>query len=105
MQLHRGRGLVARHLPRLRWVEVDGIGEILGVSLFMALSLGTLSVAALARGGLPKWLAALGTVAAALLAALALPALRIDLQMPVAAAVSALSLWMLCAGVWLWRKH
>jgi len=82
-----------------------GIGEILGVSLFMALSLGTLSVAALARGGLPKWLAALGTVAAALLAALALPALRIDLQMPVAAAVSALSLWMLCAGVWLWRKH
>ncbi len=80
-----------------------GIGEILGVSLFMALSLGTLSVAALLRGGLPKWLAALGAVAAAMLAALALPALRIDLQMPVAAAVSALSLWMLAAGVWLLR--
>jgi len=82
-----------------------GIGEILGVSLFMALSLGTLSIAALARGGLPKWLAALGLVSAAMLAALVLPSLRIDLQMPVAAAVSVLSLWMLCAGVWLLRKR
>ncbi len=71
----------------------------------MALSLGTLSVAALWRGGLPKGLAALGTVAAAQLAALALPALRIDLQMPVAAAVSMLSLWMLCAGAWLLRRR
>jgi len=82
-----------------------GIGEILGVSLFMALSLGTLCVAALARGGLPKWLAALGVVAAAMLAALALPALRIGLHMPVAVAVSMLSLWMLCAGVWLLRQR
>lgn len=82
-----------------------GIGEILGVSLFMALSLGTLCVAALLRGGLPRWLAALGGISAAMLAALALPALRIDLQMPVAVAVSVLSLWMLCAGVWLLRKR
>lgn len=81
-----------------------GIGEILGVSLFMALSLGTLSIAALLRGGLPKWLATLGVVAAAMLAALALPALRIDVAMPVAAAVSMLSLWMLAAGVWLLRQ-
>ena len=80
-----------------------GIGEILGVSLFMALSLGTLCVAALARGGLPKWLATLGVVSAAMLAALALPALRIDVAMPVAAAVSMLSLWMLVAGAWLLR--
>jgi hypothetical protein len=82
-----------------------GIGEILGVSLFMALSLGTLCAAALARGSLPKWLAALGVVSAAMLAALALPALRIGLHMPVAVAVSMLSLWMLCAGVWLLRQR
>jgi hypothetical protein len=82
-----------------------GIGEILGVSLFMALSLGTLCIAALRRGGLPKWLAALGAVSAALLAALTLPALRIDLQVPMALAVSMLSLWMLCAGVWLLRRR
>jgi hypothetical protein len=75
------------------------------VSLFMALSLGTLCVATLARGGLPKWLAALGVVSAAMLAALALPALRIGLHMPVAVAVSMLSLWMLCAGVWLLRQR
>jgi hypothetical protein len=81
-----------------------GIGEILGVSLFMALSLGTLSVAALLRGGMPKWLAAWGAVAAAMLAALVLPALRIDLQMPMAVAVSALSFWMLAAGLWLLRR-
>jgi hypothetical protein len=81
-----------------------GIGEILGVSLFMALSLGTLCVAALRHGGLPKWLAALGVVSAAMLAALALPALRIEVHMPVAAAVSMLSVWMLAAGVWLMRK-
>jgi hypothetical protein len=81
-----------------------GIGEMLGVSLFMALSLGTLCVAALVCGGLPRWLAALGGVSAAMLAALALPALRIEVHMPVAAAVSVLSLWMLAAGVWLLRQ-
>jgi Domain of unknown function (DUF4386) len=82
-----------------------GIGEILGVSLFMALSLGTLCVGALRHGGLPKWLAAAGVLSALMLAALALPSLRIDLQMPVAAAVSMLSLWMLLAGVWLLRRR
>jgi Domain of unknown function (DUF4386) len=81
-----------------------GIGEILGVSLFMVLSLGTLCIGALRDGGLPKWLAASGLVSALMLAALALPALRIDLEVPVAAAVSMLSLWMLCAGGWLLRR-
>jgi hypothetical protein len=31
-----------------------GIGEVLGVSLFMAASVGTLAVAALWRGGMPR---------------------------------------------------
>jgi hypothetical protein len=82
-----------------------GIGEILGVSLFMALSLGLLGVAGWRRASLPRWLAAAGVAAALMLAALALPALRIELHMPVAAAVSMLSLWMLCAGVWLLRRR
>jgi Domain of unknown function (DUF4386) len=82
-----------------------GIGEILGVSLLMALSLGLLAVGALRSGSLPRWLAAAGAVVALMLAALALPALRIELQMPVAAAVSMLSLWMLCVGVWLLRRR
>jgi len=104
---HAGADPAARAQIELVFSAINeyggGIGEILGVSLFMALSLGTLSMAALLRGGLPKWLAALGLVSAVLLAALALPALRIDLQMPVAVAVSMLSLWMLAAGVWLLR--
>ena len=82
-----------------------GIGEILGVSLFMALALGTLCVAAWRSGGLPRWLAGAGMVSALMLAALMLPTLRIDLHMPVAAAVSMLSLWMLVAGVWLLRER
>jgi len=82
-----------------------GIGEVLGVSLYMALSMGTLGIAAWRRAALPRWLAASAVVVAAALAALALPAFRIDLHMPVALAVSMLSLWMLVAGVWLLRER
>lgn len=77
-----------------------GIGEVLGVSVLMAASVGTLSAAALVRGGMPRALAALGLLAALLLAALALPVLRGPEIVPVAAAVSVLSAWMLAAGVW-----
>ncbi len=76
-----------------------GIGEVLGVSLFMALALGTLCVAALLRGGLPTWLAGLGLVSTLALAGLALPVFGVPALVPVAAAVSLLSAWMLAAGV------
>ncbi len=75
-----------------------GIGEVLGVSLFMALSLGSLCLAALHRGGLPTWLAGLGLLSAAALAGLALPVFGGPALVPVAAAVSLLSVWMLAAG-------
>lgn len=78
-----------------------GIGEVLGVSLFMAASVGTLSLAAWRQGGLPRGLASSGAVVALLLAALAAPAFRLPELMPVAAAVTALSLWMIAIGVWL----
>ena len=80
-----------------------GIGEVLGVSIFMAASVGLLSVAALLRGGMPKWLAGLGVLSAVLLAGLALPVLRGPKLVPVAAAVSLLSVWMIAAGVWALR--
>ncbi len=82
-----------------------GIGEVLGVSVFMAASVGTLSVAAWWRGGMPRWLAGLGAVAALALAGLVLPVLRGPDLVPVAAAVSLLSAWMIAAGVWLLRRH
>ncbi len=82
-----------------------GIGEVLGVSLFMALSLGGLCLGAALQGGLPRWLAALGVVVALLLAALAMPAFGLAATVPVALAVSSLSAWMLAAGVWLMRPQ
>ncbi len=80
-----------------------GIGELLGVSLFMALAVGLLSIGGGLKGALPGWLATLGALAAAMLAALAAPAFGAPEFMPVAAAVSVLSLWMLAAGVWCLR--
>ena len=74
-----------------------GIGELLGVSLFMALSLGLLCVGGWRRGTLPAWLASSGALSALLLAAM-------PLGMPVAAAVTGLTLWMAAAGVWCLRR-
>jgi hypothetical protein len=76
-----------------------GIGEVLGVSLFMALAVGTLCVGALLRGGMPTWLASLGLVSALGLAALLLPVFGGPDLMPMAAAVTLLTVWMVSAGV------
>lgn len=81
-----------------------GIGEVLGVSLFMALALGTLSVGALRRGAMPTWLASFGLVVAVMLGALSAPMFGAPEVMPVAAAVSALSAWMLAAAFWAGRS-
>ncbi len=82
-----------------------GIGELLGVSLLMAASLGTLCAGALRGGGLPRWLAVAGLVAAAALAGMALPALGAPVEVPTSVAVSLLSGWMLAAGVWALRRQ
>jgi len=74
-----------------------GIGEILGVSLFMALALGGLCAGALRGGGLPTWVAAFGLVAAAALLLTVSPVFGGPDAMPVA--VSLLSFWMLATGV------
>jgi len=70
----------------------------------MALSLGTLCVAALRQGGMPQWLAAMGAVSAALLAGLAIPVCGDAPVVPVAAAVSLLSARMITAGVFSLRR-
>lgn len=78
-----------------------GIGELLGVSLLMAASVSTLSVAALVRGGMPRMLAGAGVVVALMLAALAAPAFRLPELMPFALTVTVLSVWMIAVGVWM----
>lgn len=82
-----------------------GIGEVLGVSLFMSLSVGALAIGTLLQGGMPAWLAWLGLVSALLLGALALPVLRGPQIVPVAMSVSVLSTWMLVTGVWVLRAR
>ncbi len=77
-----------------------GVGELLGVSLFMGLALALLSMGAWRSGGMPRPLAAGGFVSALMLLALSAPAWGARSPVPVAMAVSALSLWMLVAGVW-----
>lgn len=76
-----------------------GIGELLGVSLFMALSLGLAMVAAWNDRTLQRWLAALGMASALLLLALFLPTMGVAIQVPIAVAATVLAVWMVAAGV------
>lgn len=82
-----------------------GIGELLGVSLLMAIALGTLVVGAWRSGGLPGWLCASGLVVALALGGLALPAFGAPAMVPVALAVSALSAWFIAAGIVCLRRR
>jgi Domain of unknown function (DUF4386) len=82
-----------------------GIGELLGVSIFMACALGVLCAAAWRQRSLPAWLTASGLLSSALLLGMALPVLSpMTLRVPVALAVTGLTLWMLAAAVWVWRR-
>lgn len=76
-----------------------GIGELLGVSLFMSLSLGLAMVAAWTSRTLPRWLTAFGMASALLLFALLLPTMGIAVQVPIAVAATVLAVWMVVAGV------
>lgn len=82
-----------------------GVGELLGVSLFMAVAVGVFGIAAWRGRTLPRSLSALGLLSAAFLALLALPALGVPVEFPVAVAVSTLSVWMIACGVWLLRRR
>jgi hypothetical protein len=79
-----------------------GIGELLGVGVFMALSVGMAMLGAWSQSNMPKWLSALGLVSALLLLAMLLPALGVAIKVPVAIAVSVLTVWMLAVAVWFW---
>jgi hypothetical protein len=80
-----------------------GIGEVLGVALFMTLAVGTLCAAAWRRGAMHPGFAATGLVSAALLGGMMIPVFGGPEVVPVAVAVSAVSLWMLAVGVACWR--
>jgi Domain of unknown function (DUF4386) len=77
-----------------------GIGELLGVSLTMAIAMLVLCVGALQSKISPKVFSVSGIVVALLLAALALPTFGLPKLIPIALAATALSIWMLCVGLW-----
>ncbi len=80
-----------------------GIGEVLGVSLFMAFGLAAWAVAARQTQSAPAWMVVFAAIVAAMLASLSLPVWGLAAPAPVALAVTALSVWMLAAGVLAWR--
>ena len=82
-----------------------GIGEVLGVSLFMAVALGTLCIGSLVQGAKPMWLSGFGLVSALALLGLASPVVGGPQVVPVAGAVSLLSVWMLAAGTWIIKSR
>ncbi|HYW58412.1 MAG TPA: DUF4386 family protein [Polaromonas sp.] len=77
-----------------------GIGELLGVALFMAASLSIAMMGALRLRSTPAWLAGLGLVSAALLFGMFLPTVGIAFPVPIAVSASLVSVWMLAFGVW-----
>jgi hypothetical protein len=81
-----------------------GIGELLGVSLFMAIAVGVLCGGAWLRRAMPAWLAALGLLTAVLLFGLFAPVVGAPLRVSPVISVTALSVWMLAAGVWCLRR-
>ena len=78
-----------------------GIGELLGVSLFAALALVTLTAGAWRARTVPLWITLIGLFASLALGALLLPAMGVAVDVPIALAVTALSTWMWALGGWL----
>ncbi len=77
------------------------IGEVLGVSLFMAAAMLALLVPAWRNRSLPRAFSASGIVVALGIAALSLPIFGSPELVPIAVAVTALSVWQLAIGIWL----
>jgi hypothetical protein len=81
-----------------------GIGEVLGVGLFMALALAVWAQGAMKSVALPRWVAVGGWVNAALLLGTALPAFGLPFAVPIAISVTALSVWTIAVGIVLVRR-
>jgi hypothetical protein len=84
------------------------IGEVLGVGMFAAISIGFLSVGLLRSSIIPRWIAVGGVVSAIALALSAVELFAVDLGPVLTATVTIVQLWFLATGVWLLargRRH
>ncbi len=77
------------------------IGEVLGVSLFMAAAMLALLVPVWRSRSMPRIFSGSGIIVALSLAALSLPIFGSPELMPIAVAVTALSVWQLVVGTWM----
>lgn len=77
------------------------IGEVLGVSLFMAAAMFALLIPVWRNRSMPRVLSGSGILVALGIAALSLPIFGSPELMPIAVAVTALSVWQVAVGVWL----
>jgi hypothetical protein len=79
----------------------SAIGEILGVSLFMAAAMLALLVPVWRNRSMPRVFSGSGILVALSIAALSLPIFGSPELMPIAVAVTALSVWQMAVGIWL----
>jgi Domain of unknown function (DUF4386) len=76
-----------------------GVGEVLGVGLFAALWLGSLAIATLRSGALPRWLGLFGLLATAALLGGLVELFGVDLGALITVSTSLIQLWFLAAGL------
>lgn len=77
------------------------IGEVLGVSIFAALAIGTLSVTALKARALPIWIGVFGLIAAIAILGTAVELLGVDASSLIFFGTTIVQLWFLATGLWL----
>jgi len=77
------------------------IGEVLGVSIFAAISIGLFAIAVLRTGTLPKWIGVFGLVAALAVLSTAIELLGADASSMAFFGTTIVQLWFLAIGIWL----
>ena len=81
------------------------IGEILGVGIFAALSIGLLCAAALRTRALPVWISVFGLIAAVAVLLTSVELAGVDASSLIFLGTTLVQLWFLAVGVWLFVRH
>ena len=77
------------------------IGEVLGVSIFAAISIGLFAIAVFKTRALPLWIGAFGLIAALAVLATAVELLGMDASSLIFLGTTIVQLWFLATGIWL----
>jgi hypothetical protein len=77
------------------------IGEVLGVSIFAALSIGMLALAAIKTRAFPLWIGVFGLIAAVGVLATSVELAGVDASSLIFFGTTLVQLWFLSTGVWL----